>query len=198
MPHPLSGLVPSEGTIEQLSNHFLLNQIGPESAWFYIPTKNEERKLGYDASLQANKLLVIQYKRLRPNKSGGGSIKINLRQHRTLIRKFPPQPNPYVFYAFSIFRDYAALSLPFSLNQGHRFGCSMIFVDAHSIPTGATSISTKNLIRKGCWPYCLPSIAQLFLSCKVGLRFETDYFVEFDHQTDRENPGRINVLWARI
>lgn len=55
--------VPSESTIEQLSNHQILNNVDPLRSWMFVPTRNEEDLLGYDASLQGYKALVIQYKR---------------------------------------------------------------------------------------------------------------------------------------
>lgn len=198
MHRPISHLTPSEGTIEQLSNHFLLNMIGPDSSWFYVPTKNDEKLLGYDASIQANKVLVIQYKRLNPYKFGGGSIRISQSQHKTLKRNFPRKPLPYVFYAFSLYPNYRELNLPFSRSQGAMFGSSMVFIDAHSISNKSKSISTNKLNGKGCRSYCLSSVAQLFLSCKVGLRIDQDSTFSISDSGLSKNPGRINLLWARI
>ena len=64
---PLPNDVPSEQTIEVLSNHFLLVGLHSHSAWVFCPTRVQEQVLGYDGSLQNGKILVIQYKRVRVN-----------------------------------------------------------------------------------------------------------------------------------
>src|SRR5690606_10526030 len=126
---------PNEGTVEQLSNHRLLNVLGPDSAWFYVPTRNEELKLGYDASLQEHKALAIQYKRFMPYaKKGGGRIEINGRQHRTLLRNFPRARSPYVFYAFCIQPSIAGLALLYRMGLGASITSDLYFIDIHSVP----------------------------------------------------------------
>ncbi|MGH9460506.1 MAG: hypothetical protein ACRD1X_04780, partial [Vicinamibacteria bacterium] len=77
MRFPNSQGVPSEATIEQLSNHHILNLLSPYGAWFFAPTRREERDLAYDASLQGYKALILQYKRLRPR---GAGVSIHRRQ----------------------------------------------------------------------------------------------------------------------
>src|SRR5687768_6774696 len=101
---------PSESTVEQQGNHLLLLLLAPSPAWFFVPTKREEAKLGYDASLQGMKACLLQYKRARPLKRGGVSVKINPAQLSTLTSRCRRGGFPYVFIGVAEYRSYTHLS----------------------------------------------------------------------------------------
>jgi hypothetical protein len=193
---PVPGEVPSEATIEQIANHQLLNIIGPYSTWFFVPTRHQERHLGYDASLSGQKALVIQYKRLSLRRAPGtGSIKLSPRQHSTLLANFPPGPSPYVFYGFSLVRSYADLGARFSRGAGWLMGLETIFVDVHTIAAGIKRMPWAHIVTHGI---SLHDLAHNFLSCTAGIRVEQpDNFIERIAHA-RERVRRINLMWSKV
>jgi hypothetical protein len=97
---PNGQAIPSERTIEILSNHHMLVDLNDPKAWFFVPTQREEVVRGYDASLQNSKLIVFQYKRVYQNRASL-RIKIDRNQHNTLTSRFKRIGNiEYVFYGF--------------------------------------------------------------------------------------------------
>lgn len=208
---PIPSSVPSESTVEQIANHQILCLVSPYGAWFYVPTKREEKRLAYDASLQGHKALVIQYKRFNPSKNGG-HVKLSAKQHGQLKSNFPPAVMPYVFYGFALHANYDQITTEFANGFGFWFGVRTIFVDAHSIPAGAKSISvrydpfvsvTSGRPKESVSAWCLPTLVREFQSCKVGLRAESLLELpqgrgEAVADTTRETLPHLHVLWARI
>lgn len=193
---PIGNSVPSESTIEQLSNHWLMNLLGPCHSWFYIPTKSEEKLLGYDASLQNYKALAIQYKRLKPNKNIG-FITINKDQHSVLINNFPAQGKPYVFYAFSMCEKYTDIRTMFFNGRGIKFCRTMVFFDIHSITARSkyTSISYSYLQKNKIRTYNLFKIAKNFKKCEVGVFYRD---IESKDGDSKKSSTRANILVAKI
>jgi len=202
---PNSAAVPGESTIEQIANHQILCLLSPFGSWFYVPTKREEKHLGYDASLQGHKALVIQYKRLIVSKAGG-RVNVSASQHSRLMSVFPRSIRPYVFYAFALHTNYHLITAEFSSGAGYLFGLRTIFVDAHSIPSGSRSISFRSnpsfsvTGQKISLPYWnLPSMVRGFQNCNLGLRSELlleSPFNENDSFRGKIFPN-LNILWAR-
>ncbi|APP78598.1 hypothetical protein [Xanthomonas hortorum] len=171
--------VPSERFVEQMGNHFLMNLIGANHAYFHIPTQAAEAALGYDSSLQGFKTLVIQYKRLVPNvPTYTGRIPIDTTQLANLQTKFPPAHQPYAFIGFCEHQAYNTIRPLFSAGTGSLLGNRIIFLDIHS-PTLAGR-PHKNSINSslvgpvlGTEAFKLPDLANKFVACGVGL-FQAD------------------------
>ena len=206
VPTPTS--VPSESTVEQIANHQILCLVSPYGAWFYVPTKREEKRLAYDASLQGHKALVIQYKRFIPS-NNSGRVNLSPKQHGQLKKNFPPAATPYVFYGFALHATYDQITTQFADGFGFLFGVWTVFVDVHSIPAGARSISVRfdpflsvmSGRGKASVPFwCLPTLVREFQSCKTGLR--ADLALELPREpnvdTRRQTLPNLNILWARI
>jgi hypothetical protein len=130
---------PSESTVEQLGNHLILVLLAPSPAWFFVPTKREEAQLGYDASLQGMKACVLQYKRARPLLRGGVSVKINPRQLTVLTSRYGRGSAPYVFIGAAGYRSYIHISASAGASPLRRAEL-FVFVEAHAVPSGTTSI----------------------------------------------------------
>jgi len=207
---PNPSKVPSESTVEQLSNHQLLMILGAYSAWFYVPTRREEPRLGYDASLQDHKLLVVQYKAFHPWQiPETGSFKLEQKQHNKLMQIYPRRNKPYVFYAVCIVRNYRDLGAYFLNGCGNVFGQRVLFIDAHAIPRKATSVSLQgqdsisyrgangNVSIKSV-PRNLLSVAGDFLSCNVGLLMRDIEENATDNQMDKTSLPHVNVLLAKV
>jgi hypothetical protein len=157
--------IPSESTIEQMTNYCLLRELGIPSAWIYVPTRNDELTLGFDASIQNTKLIIIQYKRL---KQSGKSHRINLNvsQHLTLLKKFPvnskfPLIKPYVFYAFSRCKNYEEVDNAFQTSRIDNlnyleFLKKCTFFDAHDINQGHVTV-IPSLIDEDVKLYGMPN-----------------------------------------
>ncbi len=134
--------IPSELTVEVLTNHLLLSKINKPSAWIFVPTRREEKKIGYDASLQNIKVAVIQYKRLTvavPD-SGAYRIKINENQHTDLLKNFPKVNMEYVFYAFSLCQTYEKINDCFTSKTSWDFLKQCVFINAHDLPLNSKTI----------------------------------------------------------
>ncbi len=126
--------VPSERFVEQMRNHLLMNLIGPDHAYFHIPTQSQEKSLGYDSSIQGFKTLVIQYKRLVPNvPSYTGRIPIDTTQLANLQAVFPPAHQPYAFIGFCQHQAYNTIRPLFSAGVGGTLSDRIIFLDIHSL-----------------------------------------------------------------
>lgn len=195
--NPVASSVPSESTVEQLSNHWIMNLIGPCHAWFYVPTKSEEKFLGYDASLQRYKALAIQYKRLKPGKNVG-SITINQNQHNVLVSNFPKRSKPYVFYAFSKYKEYSKIQDIYTKGKGIKFCQEMVFFDVHSVSIkGKTkSISYSYLVRKKIATYDIFQIVREFRKCNVGIKYKDTDSVQI--RTEGSKSTRVNLMIGKV
>ena len=138
---PADSNIPSESTIEHLSNHYILMLLNSKRAWIVTPTRNEERKLGYDAAMRNTKAAVIQYKRIaRINVDGSVSITINAQQHRNLVQLFQQVNAPYAFFAFSDYQSYKQLDGDYRSTGSPEFFRHTLFVDIHAFPVGCTTL----------------------------------------------------------
>ena len=197
--------VPSERFVEQMGNHFLMNLIGPEHAYFHIPTQAREKALGYDASLQGYKTLVIQYKRLIPNSAlYTGRVPIDLSQLANLQSKFPRSHRPYAFIGFCEHQAYSTVTSLFSAGTGSKLGERILFLDIHS-----TALATRPyrksinsvLITKvlGTEAFKLPDLARKFVECSVG-QFQSDIPEGQPHVADSDlrSFGNLSLLHAKL
>lgn len=195
----------------ELSNHQLLMVLGPYSTWFFVPTRREERRLAYDASLQGQKALVLQYKRFRPGrKFGKGSISINPKQHEALTKNFPRMGVPYVFYAVCIEPTYKHLNSYFQRDRGFALGRRILFIDAHTIAAETTCVSlqwpVRVILRKsgkrvavGLLPRTLLALARDFLSCHSGLRGDLAAEIgPVDQRVMRTPLPHLHILWSKV
>ena len=138
---PKPSEIPSEATISNLSSHHILCLVGSPNAWFLVPTTNQERRFAYDANLRGFKLAIIQYKRLSSiNAYGGVSFSVDPSQHGTLTSNFPARGKSYVFYAYSNHKEYQSLAFDYEQIGSPQFMTSMVFIDAHAVPTGVSTI----------------------------------------------------------
>ena len=197
--------VPSERFVEQMGNHFLMNLIGPDHAYFHIPTQAQEKMLGYDASLQGFKTLVIQYKRLAPNLLAyTGRIPIDTTQLTNLQTKFPPANQPYAFIGFCEHQTYNTITPLFSAGDGRKLSKRIIFLDIHS-PTLAARPYQNSINSKLITPvlgkeaFKLPDLAKKFVACSVGL-FPSDSLERQLYVADSElrSLGNLSVLHAKL
>jgi hypothetical protein len=207
---PTPHQIPSESTVEQLANHHLLNLISPYGTYFFVPTRREERRLAYDASLQGRKALVIQYKRLHLTWREVPFIKIARRQLSDLVTNFPKGRSPYVFYAFSVVPSYGGLDALFNAGYGRGFGRHVYFVDAHAIPPATTMLlagpsgmlagqGVRSAVRAGVVVPSerLLSLADRFLACRVGLHsYELERIGRRTPDTEGGRLPHLNILWA--
>lgn len=194
---PIHTSVPSESTIEQMANHWLMNLRNPCYSWIYVPTRSEENYLGYDASLQGYKALAIQYKRLKPTRNIG-SILINFKQHNSLVTNFPKLYKPCAFYAFSKYQNYSGIRDAYSRGRGMAFCREMVFFDIHSISPSSKSvtISYDYLIRNKITIYNLFQIAKMFSKCDIGV-----FLNEIDKTNNRDNSEaytRANIMVSKV
>lgn len=133
--YPNFNNVPSESTVEYLSNHFIINNLSPK-AWLIVPTRNEEKSLGYDGEIVNNKLAFVQYKRVEVKTSGFLTITFNRQQHETLVKNFPAKNTPYVFYAFNLNENNFNIKRDFDKATSHfknDFFSKTIFLDIHDL-----------------------------------------------------------------
>jgi hypothetical protein len=197
--------VPSERFVEQMGNHFLMNLIGPDHAYFHIPTQAQEKTLGYDASLQGFKTLVIQYKRLIPNlPSYTGRIPIDTTQLANLQAKFPPAHQPYAFIGYCEYQTYNTITPLFSAGTGTKLSDRIVFIDIHS-PTLAARPYQKSINSSLITPILgtealkLPDLAGRFVACSVGL-FQSDSTDGQLRVADSElrSFGNLSLLHAKL
>lgn len=208
---PNWGMPPAESTVEQDANHLLL-QLLPSPAWFFVPTRREEKHLAYDASLQGFKACVLQYKRARILKRGGISIQISPNQLATLVKKFGPGAKPYVFVGASEYPTYRSLGLAVRTQHPAVRAYHIQYVAAHALPTRTTTIRitrshpTASAIARpyiNGSPYgkpvdCLSGIALInhLISCDVEHR--VDSVAEFTREVrERRSEGRTSILLCR-
>jgi hypothetical protein len=211
---PHGGTIPSEGTVEVLTNHFILQELKDPSAYIFCPTRNEEVDLGFDARLQGSKLAVIQYKRVRSlNKDGSVSVAIDVDQHKTLRSKFPRSTRPYVFYCFSSYPDYASIhndfvkmGMPPTRLRSHLFFWQSLLFDAWDIPVGSTLVKFSNAgtlkaqighsPRSGPIPYHRgPVFVKGFISCQLGeLSYQLADRTTITEDLPRSSLRRVSVL----
>lgn len=197
--------VPSERFVEQMGNHFLMNLIGPDSAYFHIPTQPQEKLLGYDASLQGFKTLVIQYKRLVPNISPfSGRIPINTTQLLNLQSKFPKAIRPYAFICFCEHKEYSTITPLFSAGIGSKLSDRIIFLDIHSQTLASRPYPksiNSTLITKaiGTDAFRLPDLASKFVDCHVGLFQigDSNYRLHVD-ESESKSLGNLSFLHAKL
>ena len=197
--------IPSERFVEQMGNHFLMNLIGPDHAYFHIPTQAQEKALGYDASLQGFKTLIVQYKRLVPNAPPyTGRIPIETTQLANLQAKFPPAHQPYAFIGFCEHQAYNTITPLFSAGAGSTLSNRIIFLDIHS-PTLATRPYQKSINSSliapviGTEAFKLPDLANKFVACSVGL-FQSDNLEKQLRVADSElrRFGNLSLLHAKL
>ncbi|QBH00834.1 hypothetical protein [Xanthomonas oryzae] len=95
--------IPSERTIESISNHSILEILNlgkgaPPYAWCFVPSQVDEAKLGYDVSLEGKKQVVVQYKAMNDS----GSFTFDFDQLWMLLVNFPKADFPCVFLSGSV------------------------------------------------------------------------------------------------
>ena len=182
-----------------------MNLIGPDHAYFHIPTQAQEKKLGYDASFQGFKTIVIQYKRLAPNLPPyTGRIPIDTTQLANLQAKFPPAHQPYAFIGFCEHQTYSTITPLFSAGAGSKLSSRIIFLDIHS-PTLAARPYQKSINSSLITPVLgtealkLPDLARKFVACSVGL-FQSDNPDRRLHVAESElsSLGNLSLLHARL
>jgi prepilin-type processing-associated H-X9-DG protein len=161
MYQPQPNDVPSEQTIEVLSDHFILEGLQIPTAWMFCPTRVQEQRLGYDGSLQNGKILIIQYKRVIVNQGVSVRVDIDQVQMNTLLANFPQGTFPYVFYGFSTYRDYGQLDAGFRAAGGQQFFANMLFVDLHVLPANCNSLtySPQNGVQPNINGIAQPAVA---------------------------------------
>jgi len=197
--------VPSERFVEQMGNHFLMNLIGPNHAYFHIPTQAQEKALGYDASLQGFKTLVVQYKRLVPNSPPyTGRIPIDTTQLANLQAKFLPAHQPYAFIGFCEHQAYNTITPLFCAGDGSKLSNRIIFLDIHSTTLAARpyqkSINSSLIVPVlGTEAFKLPDLASNFVACNVGL-FQSDNPERQVRLADSElrRFGNLSLLHAKL
>ena len=203
--------IPSESTIECLSNHYILQFLNQPAAWMLTPTRRQEKGLGYDAWLSNTKVVVIQYKRVKYIYTNGDIlIKINHSQHSDLQRNFRSSHKPHAFYAFSDYSDYQDINHDYLTSGSPRFFDHTIFFDIHSLSKSDTSVQlcrtgvlrakqSKNYYSQPITYWKGPDFVDQIAKCNLG-RFSsaaselTDELVE-----DVENGKvRINFLFWKL
>ncbi len=218
MPFPSWSKIPSESTIEVLTNHFILQELKNPSAYIFCPTRNEEKALAFDAHLQGSKLALIQYKGVeRFNNDGSVSVPINVRQHRTLRRKFSRSAHPYVFYCFSTYPNYKIMHNDFvtgagfsAISESHVFFWRSLLFDAWELPLGSNRVKLLNddtliaCVGKRPHPkpirfFSGPAFVQGFVDCwlgELGNRFADQ--IEALEEGPQLGPRRVSVLRAQV
>ncbi|XQA73520.1 hypothetical protein ACM9XA_19040 [Xanthomonas sacchari] len=203
---PIGPKVPSESTIEQMSNHHILMELGAFESWFFVPDKREEKWLGYDAFLQGYKTLVIQYKKLIPSSSSwpGGSISIKTAQHKTLLKKFPKATTkiPYAFYGFALHHSYADIMSQMRVGGGRHIGMFFVYVNIHDVvvPKSKAGKEPKSFILSSKILstidfHNLYSLCEQFMACSVGMLLQGD--PQGDRYHPDEDAGTVSVLYSK-
>ncbi|SOD27652.1 hypothetical protein SAMN05518800_3216 [Variovorax sp. YR752] len=131
---PLGAKIPSEHSVENLSNHFILEALAQPKAWLYCPTPAEEKTRGYDAKLKNHKVILIQYKALKYLYANGDvKIAIDPIQLGVLQAAAFGKCNT-AFYGFCVLPSYNALDANFLAAPPQTFFSKCLFVDAMTIP----------------------------------------------------------------
>jgi hypothetical protein len=125
--------VPSERTIETLSNHSLLEILNaslgaPPYAWMFLPSQYDEQFLGYDGALQGNKRLFLQYK----SRNASGSFTFDFQQLWLLCFLNPRHVQPYVCLSGNTRPDLGDVAADHMPPAGARFASfdATFFLDA--------------------------------------------------------------------
>lgn len=167
--------IPNETTVQDLSNHYLLSSLHSRSAWIYCPTRQEEIRLGYDASLQNGKTVLLQYKSLSYAGRYLVSIRLDQRQLATLLTNFPQRTTPYLYYGFCDYRSYRELDNDFLTVGSPEFFRHMLFIDIHSLAPNTHTIRRHNdgsmtgfPSQQQLIPVRGPRIAQGIRTCTIG------------------------------
>lgn len=126
--------------MEVLANHYLINGIARARCWIFCPSTNEELLLGYDASTQNTKSIIIQYKALTYASSNTASAPIDAAQLGTLLANFKAKTWPYVFYGFCTHRSYKEVDDGYKSKNSPEFFDNCIFVSIHDLPAGASRL----------------------------------------------------------
>jgi hypothetical protein len=133
--------IPSEATIESLTNHHILLCLNEPKAWILTPTRREEKNFGYDGSLSGTKVAVIQYKRLaRMRKGEWISVRISRPQHEVLRANFEGFQPPCAFYAFSNYQAYKDINDDYLKLGSPEFFRHTIFFDMCNLPIGVQTV----------------------------------------------------------
>lgn len=203
--------IPSESTVEVLTNHLLLLKINKPSAWIFVPTRKKEKELGYDASLQNTKVAVVQYKRLTvaTRHSRAYRIKLNEDQHKTLLDNFPNVNREYVFYAFSLCQAYEKINDCFRSKTNWDFLRKCVFINAHDVPPGSKTIiplaynggvkrtsplHEVSIYKNSGHPvqsYDGVDFVDKLVGCKIGL---INNNVDFGNTPPNVTASRVNIL----
>ncbi len=149
---PKKSEIPSESTIEPLTNLFIMQSLSHLSAWILCPTRYQENSLGYDGAIRNTKFAVIQYKRIKRVNKNSLSIEIDEDQLKTLKNNFKKLSKPTAFYCFSFFKQIKDIELTFdsSLPRFNPSFYSSIFFNALELPLGCSSV--KWTYCKNCYP----------------------------------------------
>jgi len=182
-----------------------MNLIGIDHAYFHIPTQAQEKSLGYDASLQGFKTLVIQYKRLIPNAPPyRGRIPIDTAQLANLQTKFPQAHQPYAFIGYCEHQAYNTITPLFSSGIGSSLGDRILFLDIHSKTLAGRPYQksiNSSLISPvvGKEAFKLSDLASRFRKCSVGI-FESESPAGRLRVADSElrSFGNLSLLHAKL
>ncbi len=182
MPFPNPVNIPSEHTIENLSNHFLLKCLNNPKAWIFCPTPFEEKTIGYDASIQKHKIILIQYKRLEYIYATGDiKIKINPAQRVTFAAQAEGIPTDAAYYSCCVLPSYSTVSANFLAAPPQTYFNHCVFFKESDLPLGTTFIS-GNLaagfdacgfggVRLGYVPHITgPAFCANIRACRIGGR----------------------------
>jgi hypothetical protein len=134
-------VIPSETTVEVACCHHILDGLGKPDAWFFCPTQPEENSLNFDAALQNQKVLVLQFKRIKTNDDGSVRVELTKAQLAELRKKLPQAKKPYVLYGFMDFRSYKDLDTSYTSGGADLPFDHAIFIDAHALPSDTNSIN---------------------------------------------------------
>jgi hypothetical protein len=127
--------MPSERTIEALSNHALLEIINSGKttapfAWLFVPHQLEEQHFAFDANMiGVSKRLYIQYKSRKEN----GIFKLSLYQIWQLCSYLPRHERPYVFLSGNYSSGYAVISADHELGGRYTSFDKTFFIDVWAV-----------------------------------------------------------------
>jgi hypothetical protein len=162
--------IPSERTIETLSNHALLEILNSgwhaaPYAWMFVPSQWHEQFLGYDAGLFGHKRLFIQYK----IRNGSGTFTFDFRQLWLLCRLNPRHGNPYVFFSGNTISGYGLLSashMPPAVDRYNAFN-STFYLDAWLLLERLVDLFSLGAV---ALPNVLPPLAPLHCDGDITMK----------------------------